>query len=156
MRHTANRYVSRAKARSNTNTKLVDMPDLEYRVLSIENLSHSLNIPEGYTAEDLKGKLLGKNEYKASYSTETSTVAIDVRSQLQLKEDEDRQHLKLFHIEVRTIYHIPNLQQFFIDNGDEIRPEIMDQLLVLAIAHTRGVQSTIISGTPIAKTLIQG
>lgn len=131
------------------------MPDLEYRVLSIENLSHSLSFPDGYTAEDLKGKLLGKNQYKASYSTESNTVAIDVYSELQLKGDADSPYTKLFHIEVRTIYHIPNLQQFFTDNGDEIRPEIMDQLLVLAIAHARGVQSTIISGTPISRTLIQ-
>lgn len=132
------------------------MPDLEYHVLSIENLSHSLSIPDGYTADELKGKLSGKNEYKASYSTETNTVAIDVRSELQLKGETDSQYTKLFHIEVRTIYYIPNLQHFFTDNGDEIQPEVMDRLLVLAIAHARGVQSTIISGTPISKTLIRG
>lgn len=132
------------------------MPDLEYRVLSIENISHSLNIPEGYTEVELKGKLSGKNQYKASFSSDTNTVTIEVRSELQLKETDDSAQQQIFQIEVRSVFFVPSLHDYLIDDGEAIQAEVAEYLLALAIAHTRGVQSTIISGTPITKTLIQG
>lgn len=133
------------------------MPNFGYRVLQIENISHSLSIPEGYTEAELQGKLQGKNQYKASFSPDSEIVIIAVHSELQLKgSDTTLPQQQIFQIEVRSVFLVPSLRNYLIDDGEDIKPEVAEYLLDLAIAHTRGVQSTIISGTPISKSLIQG
>lgn|GEM_PF-2515370 len=129
--------------------------ELEYRALVIKNISHFLNIPEGITQEELKGKLFGKNHYKTSYNLEENTLAIDVRSELYYREKPESENLnKIFHIEVRNVFYVKDLSNYIIEEGSNIEPTVMEYFLGISIAQTRGIQSTIISNTPLSSTLI--
>lgn len=129
------------------------METLEYSPILIENISHSINIPEGISQEDLIGKVTGKSHYNASYNIEENTLVINIRTELYYQNDLNESIL-LFHIEVRNIFHVKNLSEYITDNGSTIEPKLLAYLKAISIAQTRGIQSTMISSTPIASMLI--
>lgn len=129
------------------------METLEYSPILIENMSHSINIPEGILKEDLVGKVTGKNYYNASYNLEESTLIIEVRTELYYHNELNEQIL-LFHIEVRNGYLVKNISEYITGDSPSIEPHLLEYLKNISVAQTRGVQSTITHNTPIASMLI--
>jgi hypothetical protein len=131
--------------------------NVEYKIIKIEPSSYSINIPDDFT--------YSKEEYKLK-----SSVSLEIKLDLEInrlsyvlnfklsssKRDGSPEILELFELKALSVFVIDDLESHVKISGDvqDLNQDFVYYFLEIATSHARGMQSTILKGTPLASFLV--
>ena len=132
---------------------------VEFKITRVEPTSYSLNFPDNYEYSKEKFKIRSKVTIKIDIDLESNNLTYFLSFQLSSRRrDTGEEETDLFDIKSTTVFVIQNLSEHIKVNEDkdedDLNKDFLFKFLEIAIGHTRGMQSVILKGTPIAKFLI--
>lgn len=130
---------------TNNNEKAKTKKSFSFRILKIKLIKNFIS-----SGIELSKEIkLNKNEISYSISAsigmshESRDVNIEMTFILLLADEE------IFSITVSSEYRLINPKSIVLENGEIIEKKCLAHLMQLSWSHLRGIQSTLINGTPI-------
>ncbi|QNL49233.1 hypothetical protein H8S90_21220 [Olivibacter sp. SDN3] len=128
----------------------------EYRIISIENNSQSINLPDWFIDDydKFKKEVKGKTSFGIGFNIEKKIISIEVTISYHINVNDS--DLELFSVKVNTGFLISNIDKYIRkgDDGNVIDNTLLSELTAVSMSHSRGIQSFLVSNTVLKNMLL--